>query len=129
MTGRAGLAGTVYFAVVFAIGFVLGTVRVLFLAPALGEGIATLIELPAMLAASWFVCGWCVGRFGVPPAPGARATMGGAAFGMLMAVEAMLSILVFGRTPLGHIARYAEIGPALGLAAQIAFAAFPLLRR
>ncbi len=129
MTEAAIRAGGVYFAIVFAIGFVLGTVRVLMLAPSLGEGLATLIELPAMLAASWFVCGWCVRRFAVPREPAARATMGAVAFGVLMAVEAALSVLAFGRTPGEHLARYAELGPALGLAAQLVFAAFPLLRR
>ena len=44
-------AGVVYFAVVFATGFALGTVRTLWLAPALGERRAELLETPFMLAA------------------------------------------------------------------------------
>jgi len=41
-----------YFLPVFALGFVLGTVRTLWLAPMLGELAAVAAELPVMLAAS-----------------------------------------------------------------------------
>jgi hypothetical protein len=126
---RALRAGAAYFALVFALGFVMGTARVLALAPILGETRATLIELPVMLAASWLLCGWCVRRFGVPAASADRATMGTFAFALLMLAEASLSILGFGRSFAEHLARYGEAGPALGLAAQIFFAAFPVVRR
>jgi hypothetical protein len=122
-------AGAAYFALVFALGFMLGTARVLALAPALGETLATVIELPVMLAASWIACGWCVRHWHVPGARPLRAAMGVFAFALLMAAEASLSILLVGRTLAEHLARYAETGPALGLAAQLAFAAFPVLRR
>jgi len=42
-----------YWAAVFLIGFVLGTLRVLFVAPSVGETAAVLAEMPFMLAASW----------------------------------------------------------------------------
>ncbi|MCM0020748.1 MAG: hypothetical protein NBV67_12195 [Tagaea sp.] len=122
-------AGAVYFALIFALGFVLGTARVLAVAPAIGELLATTIELPIMLAASWIVCGWCLRRFDVPAVWTHRATMGAVAFALLMAAEASLSILLAGRSLAEHLARYAETGPALGLVAQFAFAAFPLVRR
>ena len=55
-------AGLAYFAVVFAAGFVLGTLRVLVVAPHLGEIAAVVAELPIMLAVSWIICGWLLGR-------------------------------------------------------------------
>lgn len=125
----AARAGAVYFAAVFALGFLLGTLRVVALAPALGETRAILIELPVMLAASWFVCGWSVRRFGVPRAVGARFAMGGVAFALLMGAELSLSVFPMDRSAAEHFARYLETGPALGLAAQLLFAAFPLMRR
>ena len=53
---RATKAGALYAIIVFVIGFMLGTIRVLLVAPRLGETTADIIEAPIMLAASWFVC-------------------------------------------------------------------------
>jgi hypothetical protein len=49
---RAIEAGALYAITVFLIGFILGTIRVLLLAPHLGETIAVILEAPLMLAAS-----------------------------------------------------------------------------
>jgi hypothetical protein len=122
-------AGTVYVALVFALGFALGTARVLAVAPAIGELLATMVELPIMLAASWVVCGWCLRRFDVPAHWTARATMGGVAFALLMLAEFAVAYFGFGRDPAAHLARYAGPAAALGLAMQLAFAALPLVRR
>jgi hypothetical protein len=45
--------GAAYFAIVFLIGFALGTVRVLWLVPRLGERYSELIETPFMIVASY----------------------------------------------------------------------------
>src|SRR5690606_39056760 len=45
-------AALAYWAAIFALGFVLGTVRTLWLAPAVGELAAVALELPVMLGAS-----------------------------------------------------------------------------
>ena len=55
---QATKAGALYAIVVFSIGFILGTIRVLLLLPRLGETTAVIVEAPIMLAASWFVCRW-----------------------------------------------------------------------
>jgi hypothetical protein len=62
----AAQAGSTYFGLVLALGFALGTLRVLALAPYLGPTGAVLVELPIMLAASWVLCGWLIARFAVP---------------------------------------------------------------
>jgi hypothetical protein len=64
--GIATKAGAFYALIVFLIGFIFGTLRVLLLAPRFGETAAVILETPVMLAASWFVCRWCVGRVDVP---------------------------------------------------------------
>jgi hypothetical protein len=50
-------------AIYFAIVFVFGDIRLIIVAPPLGEVSATLIELTLMLIASWFICTWMVRRF------------------------------------------------------------------
>lgn len=121
-------AAVIYFAVVFAVGFVLGAIRVMIVAPQLGEAIATLIELPLMLIASWFVCTWTVRRFAVSPALGPRLVMGLLAFGLLIAAEMILGTVGFGRTLSEQIQAYCTFGPLLGLMAQIVFAVFPMIQ-
>jgi hypothetical protein len=84
---QATKAGALYAIVVFSIGFILGTIRVLLLAPRLGETIAVIVEAPVILAVSWFVCRWCVGRLDVRRTVSARSLMGLVAFLVLMSVE------------------------------------------
>src|SRR5215813_8001024 len=66
------------------IGFIFGTIWVLLLVPRLGETTAVIIEAPIILAASWFVCRWCVDRLDVEPTVPARSLMGLVAFLVLM---------------------------------------------
>jgi hypothetical protein len=125
---RALNAGTVYFAVVFLVGFFLGVLRVLVVAPRLGAVAAVLIETPLILAASWAASRGCVAGFGVGRSPGLRLAMGGSAFAVLMAVEAALAVLAFGRSLADHVAAYLTLPGALGLAAQLGFAFIPLIQ-
>jgi hypothetical protein len=124
------LAGTTYFALVFALGFLLGTLRTILVrdAPADGRLIGVLIELPIMLWASWFLCRFVVRRFAVAPTVVARAVMGGLAFTLLQLAELLLGALLLGRTPGEHFALYRQASYALGLAAQFGFALMPLIQ-
>ncbi|CAN1554402.1 hypothetical protein MCEMIH16_02319 [Caulobacteraceae bacterium] len=126
---RAIVAGILYFAAVFAIAFCLGTVRVLLVAPRLGETLAVLLELPVVLWASWACCGALVTRLAVSPRPGDRVMMGGVAFVVLQAAEALVAIFVFGRSPTVYLAAFTTLAGQLGLAGQIGFALIPLVRR
>lgn len=123
---RAITAGARYFLVVFALGFALGTLRTLFVAPRFGETTAVLLELPVMLAAAWLVCGYLLRRRALGPAE--RAVMGAVAFALLMLAEAALSLLLFHRSLAGHLALYTETPQLLGLAGQVLFGLFPLFR-
>ena len=125
---KALQAGAAYFAVAFVAGFVLGTARALFLAPRVGETIAVAVEVPVILLVSWLACGRLLARYGVESA-GARMAMGMTAFILLMAAELGLSIIGFGRSLTDHLAAYRQPAAALGLAAQIVFAALPLIRK
>lgn len=122
----AGLGG-LYFGIVFAVGFALGTIRTLFLVPRIGETGAVAIELPILLIVAWIVCGRLLR--GHRLTPGQAAVMGVVAFVLLMAAEAGLSIALAGRTLSEHLALYREPAHWLGLSGQVAFALFPVLRR
>jgi len=119
------MAGLVYFAVVFLAGFALGTIRTLWLAPAIGQFPGVAIELPFMLAASWFACGWCLGKFQVS-SQRARACMGAVAFFVLMMAEAVLAVAAFGMRLQDYAAGFVTAAGMLGLVGQAAFAAMPL---
>lgn len=121
-------AAMLYFATVFALGFILGSVRVLLVAPLLGELPAVLAELPVMLTLSWICCGLVLRRY--PPGPGiwTHLAMGGIALILLLGAELCVSVLGFGRTPAQHWASYRALTAQLGLAAQLGFALFPFLR-
>jgi hypothetical protein len=121
-------AGTFYFAVVFTAGFALGTARVLLLAPQFGELLATLIELPFMLAISWFACGKLISRFRVPPRTKPRLTMGAVAFALLMLAEVLLSVTLFNRTPTEYIDALTTPQGLLGLGGQALFGLIPVIR-
>ncbi len=110
---------------VFAAGFVLGALRTLWLAPMVGPLAAVAMELPVILAVSWFVAGAVLRRWSLPRAE--RLVMGAIAFVILMACEAGLS-LGFGRTLRDFAADMATAHGALGLAGQIAFALIPRFR-
>lgn len=121
-------AGAVYFAVVFAAGFVLGFLRVFVVVPRIGALRAVALELPIMLAVSWTVCGWVLRRYAVPVACGARAAMGLIAFVLLMLAELALAIAT-GRTFAAFMASLAMPEGVLGLSGQAIFAMLPLIRR
>jgi hypothetical protein len=121
-------AGVAYFAIAFAVGFALGTLRATMIAPRLGETDAVLIELPVMLCVSWFACAWLVRRFVVAQEVLPRALMGGVALALLLVAELGLSVFMLQRTVVQHFALYGESSAQLGLAAQVLFALFPLLQ-
>lgn len=125
---RSARAGGIYFLAAFALGSVLGTIRVLAIAPRLGELGAVLLELPVMLAASWLLSSAITRRLGVPPAPPSRLAMGLTALILLTTAESLLGLYGFGQDLERQFARLATMPGAIGLAGQAAFALIPLLQ-
>lgn len=124
---RVGLAALVYWAMVFALGFLLGTVRVLWAIPLVGLLPATLIELPLILGGSWLAAGWLVRRFALAR-QGAALAVGALAFAILMAAECALAVAMMGQSPAQWLAGLAAPHALLGLAGQAAFALMPWWR-
>jgi len=120
-------AGFVYFALVFAAGFVLGAIRIFFIVPRFAPSLAVLIELPVILAICWFAAKWTVEQFAVPAIAADRLAMGAIAFAFLMLAETILATVGFGRTFAGFLKILATPEGTIGLAGQMFFALFPYL--
>lgn len=122
-------AALIYALAVFAVGFALGVARIILLVPRFGETASVLIELPFMLAASWSACGAVLKRTALPPSLSARGMMGALAFAMLIGLEAIVGLVLMRLSAGEFFARFSTPPGALGLLGQIAFAAFPMMRR
>ena len=126
---RAALiAGVLYFAIVFAVGFALGALRVTVFVPRLGELWAVALEVPAMLAVSWLASARLVRTRRVPRTAAARLAMGGLALALLLAAEWGLGLALSGRGIREQLAAWLAPAGLLGLAAQLAFALVPLVQ-
>jgi hypothetical protein len=123
---RALTAGTAYFLILFALGFVLGTLRVVVLAPQFGQLIATTAEVPVMLAAAFYVCRWSVRHWQVPSESAIRWAMVVWFLALLFTFETLLGALLFGRMPTEQWAALATLVGMLGLCAQIIAAILPV---
>jgi hypothetical protein len=124
----ASKAGLAYFVVGFGFGFLLGTFRMLVVVPAVGEIPAVMLEMPIMLAISWFSSRRLIGWLRVPDRLAPRLVMGGLAFALLMLAEVGLSTLGFGRTLAEHLASYRQVASILGVLGQLAYASFPAIQ-
>lgn len=113
----------VYFASVFAVGFVLGVVRVLLVVPALGERAAELTEMPFMIAVSLAVA-WRLARRWPLAVPAALAS-GVLALVFLLGAEAALAVVVRGLNFAEYLAARDPVSGAAYLAALVVFMLAP----
>lgn len=123
---RSLIAATVYFLTVFMAGFVLGSVRVVYVAPRIGELAATLIEAPLMIGAAFFICRWVVRHWSVPPQPGLRWFMAAWFLILLFVFEWQLGVWLFARTGIQQLEMLATPAGLVGLSAQLIAALFPV---
>jgi hypothetical protein len=121
-------AAVCYFAIVFAVGFFFGVLRVLVVAPAIGELAATTAELTILLFFSWVICTFLVRRFEIASSLPRRLAMGAIAFSILMLCELAFSTLLFNQTVIEYFAQFNSLAAMLGLAGQVMFAAIPVLQ-
>lgn len=126
MIRRAFPAGLAYFAIVFAVGIVMGTVRELAIRPHAGEFTAVAIEAPVMLLASYLVARWLVRRFALATIF-ARLVMGEAAFALLIVAELAGWVWLRGQSLADWAAHMGTPAGLLALVLFVAFAAMPVL--
>jgi hypothetical protein len=117
-----------YFGLIFTLGFVLGTIRTLWLSPAIGATGAVLTELPIMLGASWLVARRLVT---VPHrrTPAWALGTGALAFAMLLLAEALLAIILTGQSLATWAGDLFRTPGWIGLAGQALFGLMPWLVR
>jgi hypothetical protein len=118
-------AALAYTLPVFAVAFLLGSLRVTLIAPQTGPLIAVALEVPVVLALSWAVAGRVLALW--PLTTLQRAVLALAAFALLMLLE-LLTALAFGQTPAQFLSAMTTAPGALGLAGQLGFALIPLIR-
>ncbi len=107
-----------YFLLVFGAGFVMGTGRVLFLIPLLGERTAELLEMPLMLIVTVVVAHWIVRHRLADRRPSTTLSVGFIALGILLIAELAVGVWVRGmsaaevflnRDPISGTAYYAAL--------------------
>lgn len=120
------IAGTVYFLALFALGFALGTLRVMIFAPIVGAFAALLAEVPIMLVAAFFTSRWTIRRWNVLGDAAIRWAMVLWFLLLLFVFETFLGAILFGRTAADQWASLLTPAGTLGLSAQVIAALLPV---
>jgi hypothetical protein len=116
-----------YFGIVFAAAFLLGTIRVLWLEPLVGPTIAVACEMPLLLAAMVPAARW------VPSAVHLRrdfpslALMGAGALALQQVADLAVGVGLRGLSPAQQLAQLGTPAGRIYAAALVAFAAMPSL--
>ena len=127
LNARIAAFACIYFALVFAAGFVLGTARVLLLEPRIGVRAAELLEMPVMLLVIFLAARFVVGRM---PAAATRSSYLAAGFiglALLLMFEATLVLGLRGLTPGEFLATRDPLAFTAYLASLLVFAVMPAL--
>lgn len=120
-------AGITYFALVFGAGVVLGSIRVPWLVPRLGERAAELIEMPFMFGVVLVSARFITNRFSLPANLLARLGAGFLALGLLVAAEVLLAVVLQERTLGAYVASRDPVSGMVYLAMLALFALMPLV--
>lgn len=115
-----------YFALVFGAGFVLGTVRVLWVVPRFGERTAELMEMPLMLAVTIFAARWTVRRLALPPVPRRRLGTGLVGLGLLLLAELTMVLKLRGLSLEEYFANRDPVSGTVYVVMLAVFAVMPL---
>jgi hypothetical protein len=120
-------AGALYFVLVFGTGFVLGTIRTLWIVPRLGTRMAELMETPFMLAVTILAARWIVRRLAMPSVASRRLGMGLVALGLMLVAEFGLVLWLRGLSIKEYFATRDPVSGTVYYVMLGAFAIMPLL--
>lgn len=126
--GRATLlAGALYFALAFAAGFALAPLRLMWLAPLVGQRAAELAEAPVMLVVMALAARWVLGRF-AQRAP-SRAGVGLVGVTLMLLAEFGLVLPLRGMSIAEYVATRDPVAGAVYHLLLGVFAVMPILVR
>jgi hypothetical protein len=120
-------AGALYFALVFGVGFVLGTIRTLWIVPRFGTRTAELMETPIMFVVTVLAARWVARRLSLPPTPATRLGVGFVAVGFLLVMEFTVVLWLRGLTVGEYLARRDPVAGTVYFVMLGIFAVMPLL--
>jgi hypothetical protein len=120
-------AGGLYFVLVFGAGFVLGTIRTLWIVPRLGTRMAELMETPIMFVVTVLAARWIVLRLAVPSMRSSRLGMGCIALGLLLVAEFGLVLWLRGLSIREYLATRDPVSGTVYYVMLGVFAIMPLL--
>ncbi|MXP31229.1 hypothetical protein GRI94_19330 [Erythrobacter jejuensis] len=128
MIDRIVRPALLYWALIFGLGFALGTARVLWFGPRFGEEAVVLVEVPLMVLASSLAARWITHRYTLR-GTGETLAMGALAFAVLMAAELTLTAALPGESPRDWLHSLVQMPGVLGFAGQVLFGLMPWLTR
>ena len=120
-------AGVVYFALVFGTGFVLGTVRTLWIVPRLGVRTAELLESPFMFVTIVLAAGWISCRLGNAGGSSIRLAVGFLALALLLAAEVIMGVALLGLSVVEVFTKHDPVSGTVYYAMLGVFAGMPWL--
>ncbi len=120
-------SGLLYFTLVFGVGFILGTIRTLWLVPRLGQRTAELIEEPIMFVVIVLASRWVIQRMRVLPRVSARLGVGFVALGLLLIAELGVTVGIQRLTLSQYIASRDPVAGTVYLIMLGVFAAMPVV--
>jgi len=124
---RAVRAGVFYFLLLYGLGWLLGPIRQLLVAPHVGEIAALAIEAPLMIAGMVLASRYLIDRIRVSRALAPRLVMGLTALGLLFVAEYAAFNMIEGWTVAQYVAHFSTLPGQVSLLLYALFAAMPVI--
>ena len=121
-------ASFLYFALVMGAGVLLGSVRVLFVVPHLGERWAELAEMPIMAMVIFVAAGYILRRYPEVQTRGRALVVGFTALALSVSAELVLAVVLQSQSLAEYLASRDKISGSVYLAMLVVFALMPRLR-
>ena len=119
-------AGVLYFIITFGAGFILGPIRILWVAPHFGTRMAELIEMPVMLIVIFYSARWVVRYFKIQPAVTIRLGIGCLALGLMLITEFTFVLWLRGLTISDYLSSRDPVSGTVYCTSLVVFALMPV---
>lgn len=118
-------AGALYFALVFAAGFILGIIRTVWVVPRLGTPWAEILEAPFMVLISFLAACWVVRRLSLPPSLRLRIAVGLIGLIFMLLAEFSFALWIRGLAFREYWSQRHPLATSVYFAALVLFALMP----